>query len=135
MALLDNLKRILTDDFPKDDQALIERLAFILNRFMDQVITQVNGNLDFSNLLEDIRTYRVTVNAAGTPIGNDTIKTTVNNPGGVVVVKAVNQVLSTTYPTTAPWVSFSPQGTLLKIRNIKGLQANQEYLLTLRISP
>ena len=135
MGLLSTVKRILTDDYQKEAYDLIEKLGFTLNSFMDEVTSQINGNLDFSNLREEIKIYRVTVDSNGTPTTNDTIFTTVGNPSGVSVIKAVNQTSSTTYPTTAPWISFKPSTTSIKVLNIKGLQASNDYKLTLRICP
>lgn len=135
MARLDNIKRILRDDFESKYGDLIDRLAFVLNRFMEQVVREVNGNLDFTNLAEELQSYKVTVNASGVPIGNDLVRSSINNPSGLVVIKASNLTSITTFPTSAPWISFKPSGNLLKIQKITGLQADNEYRLTLRIIP
>ena len=102
---------------------------------MEQVVTQVNGNLDFSNLAEELKDYKVTVNASGVPLGNDIIRTTVNNPSGVTAIKASNLTDGTVTPTSAPWITFSPRSNSVKIQSITGLQANNQYRLTLRIIP
>ena len=135
MGKLDNVRRIIKEDFKSEDQELIGKLAYVINSFMEQVVRQFNGNIDFTNLSEDVVQYTVTVDGSGVPIGNNLVKSTVNNPKGVVVVKAENKTSSTTYPTSAPWVSWTPNGNILKIQKITGLQANNKYVLTLRVIP
>jgi hypothetical protein len=135
MGLLSNVKRILKEDYQPEAHELVERLGFVLNNFMDQVTTQMNGNIDFSNLKEEIKTYKVTVNASGTPTTNDEVFTTVNAPRGVSVIRAENLDSPTTYVPAAVQVSYRAQVGSIKVLDIKGLTADVEYKLTLRISP
>jgi len=134
MGLLDNLKRLIKEDFPEDVQETIGKIAYVYNSFAEQVVQEVNGNLDFNNLAMDTVCYTVTV-ASGVPVGNNLVKSTVNNPSGILVIKATNLTTSATYPTTAPFVSFAPSNNILKIKNISGLQDNNKYTLKLLIIP
>lgn len=134
MGLLDNIKRLIKEDFPQEDQDLIGKIAYVYNSFSEQVVDQVNGNLDFSNLAMDVVCYTVTT-CSGAPVGNNLVKSTVSVPSGVMVIKAVNQTDSTVYPTSAPFVAYTPNNNILKIKNISGLQDNNKYILTMLIIP
>ena len=135
MARIDNTRRIVREDYDKEYHGLIDRLGFILNSFMEQTVRQVNGNLDESNLKADIITIKITVNSCGVPIGNNLIKSDVIRPIGTTVISATNKTDGNVFPTTHPFITFtfglSPR--VLKIRNISGLQANNEYELIIKV--
>ena len=135
MARIDNTRRIVREDYDKEYHGLIDRLGFILNSFMEQTVRQVNGNLDESNLKADIITIKITVDACGVPIGNNLIKSDVIRPIGTTVISATNKTDGNVFPTTHPFITFtfglSPR--VLKIRNISGLQANNEYELIIKV--
>ena len=135
MARIDNTRRIVREDYDKEYHGLIDRLGFILNSFMEQTVRQVNVNLDESNLKADIITIKITVNSCGVPIGNNLIKSDVIRPIGTTVISATNKTDGNVFPTTHPFITFtfglSPR--VLKIRNISGLQANNEYELIIKV--
>ena len=133
MAKIDNVRRIIKEDFAKEYHQLIDRLAYVVNTFMEQVQQQVNGNLDFTNLNQDIVKVRLTLDNTGLPKNNQKIRTDLINPQGLIVVKARNLTDSTIFPTTAPFISFTSTGTVINVQNITGLQADNEYELTIQI--
>jgi hypothetical protein len=51
MAKLNVTKRIVTEDFQKDDQALVSKLAFTLNSFFEQTANALNKNLTIEDNL------------------------------------------------------------------------------------
>ena len=129
MGKLDNIRRILREDYEKKYHGMIDRLAFTLNRFMDQVAEQMNGNIDFANLDQDIVTFTITVNASGVPVGNNLFRINQANAVGFDVISAINKSDSTLFPTSAPFISFTGSGPIIKVKNISGLQANDKYEL------
>lgn len=135
MARLDNTKRIIKEDYDQKYHGLIGKLAFVLNSFMEQTVAQINGNLDQTNFKSDVITVKMTVDANGTPIGNNLIKSSVVRPTGTTVVRAINKTTSGTYPTSQPFISFTTgtSSSVMKVLNISGLQANNEYDLTIKI--
>lgn len=138
MPKLDNIRRLIEDDFEPEQRPMIRRLGFVVNTFMENVVRQVNGKLDFSNLSEDLKVFKITVNASGVPLKSDKINTNITNPSGLTVIKARNITSPTTYPTEAPWISFEPVSgsrNILKINKITGLPANNEFELTIRVVP
>lgn len=132
MSRLDNVRRIVKEDYDPKYHQLIDRLAYVLNSFMEQVTTQVNGNLDFTNLNQDITTVKITVDSSGTPIGNNLIRTEVRNPQGIQVIRAISvNNPSTTFPTNTPFISYSvtTNTQVLKITHISGLPADTAFNL------
>lgn len=135
MGLLNTIKRVVVEDFDSKDRETIGKLAYIINFFMENVVRQFNGNIDFDNLNQDLTTFKITVDASGIPIGNNLIKTTVNNASGAIVINATNNTNIGTFPSSAPAVITTASGNLLKIKKVYGLQANSEYNLTILVLP
>lgn len=135
MPLLDNTRRIKTDDFQPEYRQLVAQLGEVLNFFMEQVTNTVNGKLDFSNLASSVRTITITVDASGVPIASAQLSTDFNVKG-VVVLSAKNLTSSTTYPTGAPFISFQSITTnKFEIKKITGLPANNKFELLLWLVP
>lgn len=135
MAWIDNIRRIVKEDFDPKYHDLIDRLAYVLNTFMDQTVSQVNGNLDIENLSADIVTVNMIVNTDGVPIGNNLIKSTVSRPTGTTVKRAINLTDSTEYAESQPFISYTTgtNSNVIKVLHISGLQADQEYQLVIKI--
>lgn len=135
MGFIDNIRRIIAEDFPKEDRQTVSKLAYVINTFMEQVSRQINGNIDFNNLSQDFINFTITVDASGVPVGNNIVKTSIINPRGLVVTRALNQDNSSVYPTNTPFISYSPNRNIIKINKITGLQANTEYRLFVIVIP
>jgi hypothetical protein len=128
---LNNLQRIIAEDFQQDDQALINTLAPNLNEFMAQTIQVVNGQLGFDNVVWQLVKIDVTVDASGKPLKSIQFNSKTVNPTGMQVISARNITKSNIYPTSQPFISFNPQGDgLVNIVNITGLPANNKFTLT-----
>ena len=135
MARIDNTRRIVREDYESKDHALIDKLGFVLNTFMEQTVRQVNGNLDAENLKADVITVKMTVDVLGVPVGNNLIKSEVIRAIGTTIISATNKTNGNVFPTSQPFISFTTgtNSTVLKILNISGLQANNEYELVIKI--
>ena len=134
MALLDNVKRIVKEDYEVKYHGLIDKLAFVLNSHMEQVTGQINGNLDCANLKQDSVVVKFTVNSSGVPIGNNLLKTALSNPKGFRVRRAVSVDNPTTvFPTSQPFISYTSgtSGKVVKIIHISGLPADIAFNLTI----
>lgn len=129
---LSSFKRIITQDFPKESQKLIEQLGSTLNDSFNQVYSALNKRLTFSdNIACTIKDVEVIVDSNGNPTQIASFSLDVPNMPvlGVVVIKADNLTNSVIYPTSSPFVSFQIVGNTVRINNITGLQANQVYRL------
>ncbi len=122
-----DIKRIQKEDFPKDQQDLIEKLSFPLNSFMEQARSAFQNIL---NLKMELITLTVTVDAAGAPNVPTRYKSSLNtNVTGSVCISATNLTDSTVFPISQPFISFTQSGDLIGVNNISGLQADNKYKL------
>lgn len=133
MSKLPNFKRIITTDYPKENQAMIEQLGRSVNDAFNQVYSTLNGRVDLLNNIScTVRTVDVTVDASGIPINQTTISlNSTQQVIGCQVIQALNQTNSNIYPSGAPFISFTQIDQALLLNHITGLQANNRY--TLRI--
>ena len=135
MGKIDNTRRIVREDYESKDHALIDKLGFVLNSFMEQTVRQVNGNLDSENFKSSVITVKLTVDSSGVPKGNNLIKSDVIRPIGTTVKSATNKTDGNVFPTSHPFITFTTgtNSKVLKIRHISGLQADNEYELVIKI--
>lgn len=133
MSKLKSYKRIITSDYPDEDQETIEQLGRTLNDAFNEVYFTLNGRVDLTNnLFCSVRLVDVIVDANGNPTSRTTFSLNSTQPViGCTVIQAINQTNSAIYPTGAPFVSFTQLDQALLINNITGLQPNMRY--TLRI--
>lgn len=125
---------IRLEDYKEEDREMMEKLAGALNPFMEDVYRQLNGNLNTDNLTRQIGNVDVRMNAAGVVVNSPQIKLRLKaRVSGIQVISAQNLTNSTTYPTTAPFISYTISGDLVTIKNITGLQASSEYRLVVEI--
>lgn len=128
---LSNYKRIISTDFDQEDQQLIEKLGRNLNDGIDGLYFALNNKLTFEdNFLASVKDIEITVDASGTPTTRTSILLSNNLPvKGTQVISTVNKTDGSKYPTSAPFISFTQNGTSLFIDNITGLQANYRYVV------
>lgn len=135
MARLDNVKRITLEKVPADQKQLAGLLANILNYFMEQVVNEMNGRIDYDNLEKELKEIEITVDANGSPIGN-TKFSAADGMKGCQVLRADNLTNTSVYATAQPFVNFNPEGGgLYVIRKITGLPANQKFRLLVELTP
>lgn len=132
---LNNIKRIVVEDYPEEVRPSIEKLAYIINDFMSNVTDLANKKVDFDNLYREIVTVKVIVDSSGVPLKNTTFSTTyLPNAHGGVVIRAANLTNSQVYPSSAIFVSFlSTKNNLFKVNHVTGLTPGHTYELTLEI--
>lgn len=130
---LPSFKRLFSSDFPAQYKQLIDTLSSSLNTGIDLLYQALNNGLTLrDNISATVKDITLTVDANGTPTQNSSIKLNNSNKvDGVMVISALNQTSSTTYPSGAVGVSFNQASTTLNILNVKGIQPGQSY--TLRI--
>ena len=132
MATPPDIKRLTVEDFKPEDRALVRRLAFPINSFFEQVRNALNGNINFTNINQDIVTIDVTVNGSGVPSPSLTVRHNVSGTVlGVTCINARNLTDSTTTPTGTPWINHTQDGQILRVSSITNLQSSNKYRLTL----
>lgn len=134
MGKLNIPSTIRLEDYKEEDREMMEKLAGALNPFMEDVYRQLNGNLNTDNLTRQIGNVDVRMNAAGAVVNQPQIKLRLKaRVSGIQVISAQNLTNAATYPTTAPFISYTISGDLVTIKNITGLQASSEYRLVVEI--
>lgn len=134
---LDNVKRIVVEDFSKTNRSDIEKLGFIINNIFEQLQQILTKNVTIAdNLNESLIDIDVSVDALGNPMLRTQFKYNLKGPcRGTQVIFATNLDNFTTYPVSQPFISFQQlDGGLIQVKNITGLQANNKYRLTVRVT-
>jgi hypothetical protein len=129
---LPSFRRIITQDFKKEFQELMEQLGSNINDGFNVVYTALNKRLTFTdNIACTVKTITVTVDSSGNPQEFSQFNLDVQNTPvlGVVVISAQNLTNPAVYPSSAVWISYSQDGNRIIINNIKGLQADNVYSL------
>lgn len=130
--LLPSFRRLFSSDFPNQFKALIDTLGVSLNNGIEVLYQALNNGLTLEdNINCTIKPITLTVDATGKPTQNSAILlNTTNKVDGCVVLNALNQTNSATFPSGGVFISWSQSGSQLNLNNITGLQANQSYTLT-----
>lgn len=133
MAKINNIKRIIKEDFPEDQQELIDKLSYSLNPFMEQVSNAFNKGINNDNLSREF--IQVTVeNTAGELKIPTQFKTNLKGRiQGFHILNVENLTNTTTYPTAAPWISWTISGNIITIKKVTGIQDDNKYRFTLEI--
>jgi hypothetical protein len=131
MPKLSSYRRIITNDFDKDDKKLVEKLSSPLNDSFNELYFAANGRLGLrDNIYCTVKDLDIIVDANGNPTQITSFN--LDKTGTVLgcqVLYAANQVNTATYPTGQPFISFVQNGANLIINNITSLQANQRYII------
>lgn len=131
MARVPNIKKIIKEDFDKDQQKWIDKLAYPLNSFMEQVKSAFDHNINFTNLNQEIITVNVVVDSSGIPqvqtLWKSTLKTKIV---GCVVLRAANIQNTSLFAVNQPFINFVQNADLVQINQVSGLQADNKYQLT-----
>lgn len=135
MARVPDIKRIRKEDFDSEYQGLVEKIAYSVNTFMDQVIVALSGNLDFTNINQQVVDYTISTDNSGNLINPSSIRLGLRSrPQGIICISATNVNNPNIFPTSQPFVSFGVvNNRVISIRNISGLQNNSTYRLNLLI--
>jgi hypothetical protein len=129
---ISGFKRLIKEDFPADQQPLIEKLATVFNLFQEQVYYAFNNNITIDeNLNAQSVVYRVKVDATGKPVGNNQIKYNLKTkPKGAQVINVQN-VTDSTLLSGAPFVTYVVNSNIITITQVTGLLPNKEYDVTI----
>lgn len=131
MAKVSNKKLLLVEDFPEKYKSLIDRLAFSLNPFMDEVVNAFAGNIDISNLTQEIVEFRVLVDSDGVPQVNTSFGVS-SRPRGFSIINVTNNT-DNSLLTGAPFITYSINNVLINVKHVTGLAENKTYTITLLV--
>lgn len=122
MGRVPDLRNIKQEDFDKKDQALVEKLAFPINNFMQQVVSVLKQGIDFNNLNQQIFVITTSVDVQGVPVTQLQFKNALTTKViGMICINAINKSTTLRTPSAAPFITWSANGNLMTISNINGL--------------
>lgn len=134
MGKLQIPKKIRKEDFNSDEQGIADKIGEVFNNFADEVYSILNKGVDNDNLNQQRVNLTVQVGPTGQLMTQYQIKSTLNGKiAGINVLNAINLDNSSTYPISSPFVSFSPNGQIITILNVTGLQNGSTYNLLLQL--
>ena len=129
---ISGFKRLIKEDFPAEQQALVEKLGTVFNLFQEQVYYAFNNNITIDeNLNAQSVVIRISTDVNGKPTGNNQIKYTLKTkPKGNQVINIQN-VTDTTLLSGAPFVTFTINSNIITINQVTGLLPGKEYDITI----
>jgi hypothetical protein len=124
-------RRITTEDYPKENRELVDKLGFTINPFFNSIVDAFNKNLSFTDNF-NAQIVELEFNAP-VSANQETIRNPLKgNVGSIVVLRVQNITNSNATLTSAPFVEYSIlQNNQVQIRNITGLTATNKYLIKL----
>lgn len=127
---ISGFKRIVKEDFDKEDQPLIEKLATVFNLFQEQVYYAFNNGITLTeNVMAQTVTFRVQVNSVGEPTQNSQIKYTLKTrPLGHQVINI--RSLDGSLLNGSPFLLYDINQDIITIKQITGLLSGKTYEIT-----
>ena len=130
-------KRIIVEDFPKEDRETVGKLGFVINSVFEQIGQMFTKNLNIAdNLNEALVTIQITADFNGLPVQRNEFRYNLKGQcQGLQVISATNLTNVNAFPVNQPFITFEQLSTgLINIRHISGLQANTGYSLIVRVT-
>lgn len=129
MAKIKNLPRLIAEDFDEENQDLINKLAFVTNPAFEQIVQAFNKNITIDdNLNMQVKDLDLIVDSRGVPTSTVSFKTTLKTScKGLMVIRAECLEKTISYPTSAPFITFSESEGQISINHISGIPANAKY--------
>lgn len=127
---LSSFRRIITQDYDKQFQSLIENLGSNINDAFNGVYQALNKRLTFNdNIACTVRDVQITVDSSGSPTAVTTFSLDVQNTPviGVLVLSVQNLENTAAYPLSSPFISYIQVNNAVRINNITGLEPNVLY--------
>lgn len=130
---LEGFKRILTEDLPAESRQLADKLASTLNPFAEQVITALNGRLNITDNINQVyKELTIDLNSDGTPKVQTAFKSDlIGRCKGIDIQYLENVTNVNTYPTAAPFITWVDNNSIIIIKHVTGLQANNKWKMRL----
>ena len=128
-----NFKRLIAEDFDSSQQSLIQKISAVINPLVDQLNTALNKQLDFSNLNQQVVTFKTEVSATGVPTSPLQLTSNlVTAVQGIQVMNCVNQTDSSLF-TGAVQCFFTRKSNTVTISQITGLLPKKTYSITVNL--
>jgi hypothetical protein len=128
---LPSFRRLMTQNFEKQYQSLINTLSLSLNNGIQVLYDTFNNQITFrDNVKCTVQDVTLQVDSTGKPLNGGTFALTfTGNVDGIFVTNVTNTNNPTTYPTAAVQVFGQQNNATYIINNVTGLQANTQYTI------
>lgn len=130
---LSNWRRLNKTDFGADDAEFVENLSTPINASMDELYNALDNRLDFvDNINATIVSFNISVDSSGNPqpAVQFKLKDSQTVFQGSLVLNVVGTKDKSLKPVSGLYIDAIQNGQSVIIKNIKGLQANNLYTVT-----
>lgn len=130
---LPNFKRLYEIDYDEQFKPLISKLANSLNIGIETLYDALNKKITLKdNISCTVKDITVELNSSGIPKSNVsfTLDTVSSRVIGITVLRAENNTNSNVYPSSAPFITYQQNTNTIIITHISGLQADNQYTLS-----
>lgn len=130
---LPSQKRIFQTDFEPDYRDFVEALSIPLNGNFEPLFQALVKGLSIAdNILGTDTTITVELDSSGIPKTPSNFKLDfTGRVRNLIIGKVENLTNSSTYPTGAPFITFSQTDNVVTVKHIAGLAANNKYRINL----
>lgn len=135
MPKLPSFRRLYEQDYPKEDQELVQQLAVSINAGFEQLYDLLNGKLTIEdNLASKVKTVQFMVDSNGIPTTKVIIKKSNSEKlSGLNVIRVDNLTNSNAYPISGPFITYLETTDTIVIKHITGLIANNSYQINVEL--
>lgn len=127
---LSNARRIIVEDFPKDQRETVAKLAEIINPHMEEVVQLSQGNIGIDNLNRTIIKIDILVDSLGKAKGITQINTGLTTYSGNKIID-VQSLAGGDNVLSAPYLDCTFQGNgLVRINKFIGLPVGKKLRVT-----
>lgn len=129
---LPSFRRLNKQDFSKENQELIEKLAGNLNIGIETLYDVLNKRLNLDdNFLASVRTFQVQTNNNGIPVNSTSFNIDkIGTIKGLSVLNVINLTNPNVYPTSGVTISFEQRTQNILIKHITGLPVGNLFSIT-----
>jgi len=127
MAKIPEIKRLVKEDFPKESQGIVDRIAFSYNPFVEQMVNAMNKQLNFDNLAQEVKDLTVITDlTAGSNFASPKQTISFNTVlsakiKGIVCIGAQNLTDNEVPVLSTPFIHYTTQGSVITILHVTGL--------------
>lgn len=132
MAKLPSYRRINIQDYPKENQELVDQLSVSINYGLEALYEALNGKLTFAdNFGSPAKDIDVQVDSTGKPQTKTIIKKSdTNRISGLVAIRVQNLTNSGVYPSSGVLISYTETSDTITVDNITGLPPGYIFRIT-----
>ena len=129
--LVNSVRQITTEDYPKESRSLVEKLAFTLNPFLNSIVDAFNKNLNF---VDNFSAQEMDIELTA-PVSTNrvTVKPSLKSPCRYILTLRVDNLTNGNTPLMgAPFIEYKIlDDGQVQFTNITGLVTGNKYLVKL----